>query len=146
MPETLASAVVPADAETTWQVVRDFDGLPGWHPAIAGCHLEDGPADRIGAIRNLTLADGGAVREILVEIDDRERSLTYAILDSPFPVDDYRSTIRVVPVTSTGESFVSWSVRFDCDRADSERLSAMFSEDVFGTGLRGLFSYFSPDV
>jgi hypothetical protein len=61
-------------------------------------------------------------------------------------VADYRSTIRVVPLTSTGESFVSWSVRFDCDRADSERLSAMFSEDVFGTGLRGLFSYFSPDV
>jgi hypothetical protein len=146
MPETLASAVVPADAETTWQVVRDFDGLPSWHPAIASSELEDGPADSIGAIRNLTLADGATVREILVEIDDRERSLTYAILDSPFPVDDYRSTIRVIPVTSTGESFVCWSVRFDCDRADAERLNAMFSQDVFGTGLRGLFSYFSPDV
>jgi hypothetical protein len=146
MPETLASTVVSADAETTWQVVRDFDGLPSWHPAIASSELEGGPADRIGAIRNLTLADGAAVREILVEIDDRERSLTYAILDSPFPVDDYRSTIRVVPLTSTGESFVSWSVRFDCDRADSEGLCATFSQDVFGTGLRGLFSYFSPDV
>lgn len=139
MPEVLASAVVPAPADTVWRVVRDFDGLPAWHPAIATSELEGAARiDQVGAVRRLTLGDGGEVREVLVALDDRDRRLTYAILTSPFPVDDYRSTIRVTPLTSTGESFVAWSLLFDCDRDDSERLSRMFADDVFAAGLRGL--------
>lgn len=145
MPDVLASAVVPADPDTVWRVVRDFDGLPTWHPAISGSELEgDARTDQVGAVRRLTLGDGGIVRESLVALDDRERRLTYAILECPFPVRDYRSTIRVHPVTSTGESFVVWSVLFDCDLADAERLSALFAGDVFGSGLSGLIAHLSP--
>ncbi|MDD7941073.1 SRPBCC family protein [Actinomycetospora lutea] len=147
MPDLTASAVVPADADTVWRVVRDFDGLPTWHPAIAASELEgDGRSDQVGAVRRLTLGDGGVVRESLVALDDRERRLTYAILESPFPVRDYRSTIRVHPVTKTGESFVAWSVLFDCDLDDAERLSALFAGDVFGSGLDGLVSHLSPSA
>ena len=146
MPEVLASVVVPADPDAVWRVVRDFDGLPTWHPAIDASELEgDTRADQIGAVRSLTLGDGGVVREVLVALDDRARSYTYAIRSSPFPVEDYRSTIRVIPLTSTGESFVAWSLLFDCDLAESERLSALFSQDVFATGLRGLVQHFLPD-
>ena len=145
MPDVLASAVVPADPDIVWRVVRDFDGLPAWHPAISASELEgDARTDQVGAVRRLTLGDGGIVRESLVALDDRERRLTYAILESPFPVRDYRSTIRVHPVTSTGESFVAWSVLFDCDLADAERLSALFAGDVFGSGLSGLIAHLSP--
>jgi len=144
MPDVTTSAVVPADADTVWRVIRDFDGLPTWHPAISASELEgDARSDQVGAVRRLTLGDGGVVRESLVALDDRERRMTYAILDSPFPVRDYRSTIRVHPVTSTGESFVSWSVLFDCDLDEAERLSALFGRDVFGTGLDGLVSHLS---
>ncbi|WP_243741677.1 SRPBCC family protein [Actinomycetospora succinea] len=130
-----------------WRVIRDFDGLPDWHPAIAASELEGGEhTDRVGAVRRLTLGDGGVVRESLVTLDDRERLLTYAILESPFPVRDYRSTIRVLPVTTTGESFVSWSVLFDCDLDDAERLSALFGRDVFGSGLEGLASHLSSSA
>lgn len=38
-------------------------------------------------------------------LDDHERSSTDEILESPFPVRNYRSTVRVVALTSTGESF-----------------------------------------
>ena len=145
MPDVTASAVVPADADTVWRVIRDFDGLPTWHTAIVGSELEgDARTDQIGVVRRLTLGDGGVVRESLVALDDRERRLTYAILESPFPVRDYRATIRVHPVTSTGESFVSWSVLFDCDLEDAERLSALFAGDVFGSGLDDLVAHLSP--
>jgi hypothetical protein len=146
MPEVTASSVVPGDADTVWRIVRDFDGLPTWHPAISASELEDGAhTDQVGAVRRLTLADGGEVRERLVALDDRERRLTYSILDSPFPVRDYRSTIRVSPVTSTGDSFVAWSVLFDCDLDEAERLSTLFGRDVFGTGLSGLVAHLSPE-
>ncbi|PVZ10883.1 SRPBCC family protein [Actinomycetospora cinnamomea] len=145
MPDVTSSTVVPADAETAWRVVRDFDGLPAWHPGISASELEgDARADQVGAVRRLTLGDGGVVRESLVALDDRERRLTYAILDSPFPVRDYRSTIRVLPVTSSGECVVTWSVLFDCDLDEAERLSTLFGRDVFGTGLSGLVTYLSP--
>lgn len=111
MPEVLASRLIPADAEAVWRVVRDFDGLPTWHPAIARSALrDDARSDQVGAIRVLGLAgdDGGEVIEVLVGLDDRARALTYEIVESPFPVRLYRSTIRVVPVTTSGESFVEW--------------------------------------
>lgn len=144
MPDVMRSTVVPAAVDAVWRVVRDFDGLPAWVPPITASTLEDGARpDQVGAVRHLTLGDGGTVRERLVALDDRERSLTYAIVESPFPVQDYRSTIRVLPVTSSGECFVTWSVLFDCDLDQAERLSAFFGGDVFGSGLAGLVAYFS---
>lgn len=146
MPETMSSAVVAADPDTVWRVVRDFDGLAAWVPAIAASEIEGGALpDQIGAVRRLTLGgDGGIVRERLVALDDRARRLTYSILESPFPVQDYRATVRVVPVTATGESFVAWSVLFDCDLDDAERLSTFFRRDVFASGLDGLIAHLSP--
>ena len=142
MPEVIATAVVPASAERTWPLVRDFDGLPVWHPAIAKSSLEgDGRADQVGARRRLELTDGAVVREVLLSLDDHERAYTYEILESPFPVRQYRSTVRVVPLTTTGESFVEWRLRFDCDAADAEQLIPLFRDAVFAAGLEGLASH-----
>jgi ribosome-associated toxin RatA of RatAB toxin-antitoxin module len=147
MPDVTTSTVIPAAPDAVWRVIRDFDGLPAFHPAITASELEEGArSDQVGAVRHLTLGDGSSVRERLVALDDRERRLVYAILESPFPVRDYRSTMQVLPVTSTGECVVTWSVLFDCDLDDAERLSALFGRDVFGTGLDGLVAYFSPDA
>ncbi len=145
MPEAFASAVIPADAAAVWAVVRDFDGLPRWHPAIEASELET-PGDSVGAVRHLTLGDGGQVREVLAALDDTTRTLVYEILDSPFPVRLYRSTMRVVPVTTTGESFVEWGVVFDCDSADADGLVDLFGDGVFGAGLTGLGAHFSSTV
>ena len=145
MPEALASAIIPADAAAVWAVVRDFNGIPRWHPGIRSCELET-PGDSVGAVRHLTLDDGGEVREVLAALDDTTRTLTYEILTSPFPVRLYRSTMRVVPVTTTGESFVEWGVVFDCDAGDADRLVEFFGEGVFGGGLAGLGSHFSATV
>jgi hypothetical protein len=145
MPEVLASAVVPADPDGVWRVVRDFGGIADWHPGIDRSVLEGGAdTDQIGAIRSLGLGDGSTVIELLVGLDDTARALTYEIVESPFPVRLYRSTIRVVPVTTTGESFVEWSLVFDCDAADADRLIELFGGGVFTPGLQGLAAHFAP--
>ncbi|HXV91677.1 MAG TPA: SRPBCC family protein, partial [Pseudonocardia sp.] len=100
MPRPYASVVVPAPAEEVWSLIRDFDGPPGWHPAIEVSELtEGGSGAEVGAVRKLTLGDGGVVVERLLTLDDAGRSYTYEILDSPFPVRRYVSTIHVAPVT-----------------------------------------------
>lgn len=146
MPEVLRSALIAADVEAVWGVVRDFDGLPAWHPAIASSSLRDGARpDQVAAVRVLGMAGdgGGEVIERLVSLDETTRTLVYQIVESPFAVRLYRSTIRVVPLTTTGESFVEWSVVFDCDVADAAGLVETFGSGVFATGLQGLSEYFS---
>ena len=52
----------------------------------------------------------------------------------------------MVPVTTTGESFVEWSVVFDCDADDADGLTTLFGEGVFAGGLAGLGAHFSATV
>ncbi len=123
-------------------MVRDFNGLPTWHPAIETSEIEGGGvADAVGCVRRLTLADGGVVRERLMVLDDIERSYTYDFLESPFPVRSYRSTIRIASITGTEHSFVEWYSHYDAEAADEESLDETFAHGVYRTGLNGLSEY-----
>src|SRR4051794_30747309 len=82
MPRPYASAVIPASVEQVWALARDFDGLPGWHPAIEASTLDSGTGAEVGAVRRLTLGDGGVVVERLLRLDDVDRVCTYEILES----------------------------------------------------------------
>ncbi|RSO37042.1 SRPBCC family protein [Streptomyces sp. WAC 06725] len=139
MPEAFAGAVIPAPVATVWHVVRDFGGLATWQPAVAGCVLAEAEApDRVGCVRTLSMADGETVVESLLALDDHRRSLTYGIVSSPYAVQSYRATMRVVPLTATDETFVAWSVDFDCDRSDTDELTETFRTSILTAGLRGL--------
>lgn len=144
MATSYASVVVPASAEETWDLVRDFDGLPRWHPSIQVSTIEDGGrAAEVGCVRRLTLADGGVVRERLCALDDESRCCSYCFVESPFPVRSYLATLRVRPVTDNGHAFVEWFAQYDCESADQASLDVTFGEGVFGTGLRQLARRFS---
>ncbi len=143
MPTSYASAVVEADADNVWSLVRDFGGLGRWVAAIERSVIEgSSSADQVGCVRHLTLADGGEIRERLVDLDDVTRSYSYDILESPFAVRRYRATIRVAPVTDIGSSFVEWWSVYDCEAADEADLDRTFSRDVFASGLAGLHQHF----
>ena len=46
------TAVIDAPVARVWAAMRDFNGLPGWHPVIARSEIEGGkPADQVGCIR-----------------------------------------------------------------------------------------------
>lgn len=54
MPTSYASAVVDADADRVWALVRDFGGLADWILAIESSEIEGGVrADRVGCVRHL---------------------------------------------------------------------------------------------
>lgn len=143
MPRPYTSIIVPATAGDIWDLVRDFNGLPGWHPAIARSEIEDGGhAGVVGCVRHLTLADGSVMREKLVDLDDADRSYTYESLVDPHPVRNYRATVRVRPVTDTGQAFVEWYSFFEADAADEAELARTYAEDVYGTGVAGLRARF----
>ena len=66
MPRVYVSSVIEVPVARVWERVRDFNGLPSWHPAIAESRIENGdPADRIGCVRDFRLRNGERVREKL---------------------------------------------------------------------------------
>jgi polyketide cyclase/dehydrase/lipid transport protein len=144
MPRPYASGVVPASADAVWTYIRDFDGLPTWHPAISASELTSGGTGaEVGAVRRLTLADGGTVVERMLVLDDADRRCTYEFLENPFGARRYVSTLRVAPVTASGEAFVEWWSEFDSDAGDEERLAALFADGVYGSGIGALQKHFA---
>ena len=140
MPRPYSSAVITAPLAEVWPHVRDFGGLHRWHPAIATCELIRGASgSEIGAQRRLTLAEGGGtVVEELTALDERGHALTYEILESPFPVRRYVSTVRLAPVTAVGHTFGEWWTEFDADGTDEGDLAGLSANGVFGAGLAAL--------
>jgi hypothetical protein len=140
LPKSYASTIIDAPADTVWSYVRDFANLHEWLPSIETCEIEDDArADEVGAIRRLT-AQGGeaAFRERLVSFDDEGRSYAYEFVVSPLPVRDYRSEIRVAPVTDSGQTFVEWWGDFAADDKDAEAMAKFFTNDIYGAGLTSL--------
>ncbi|WP_432854572.1 SRPBCC family protein [Amycolatopsis sp. CA-161197] len=140
MPRPYASGVVAAPVEKVWAQVRAFGDLSAFLPAIGHSEIVEGVDAQAGAVRRLTLATGGdPFDERLVSLDDPGRTLTYAFVGAnPFGVRRYVSTVRVCPVTDTGESFVEWWAEYDADAGQEEELNRTFAEDVYGSGIAGL--------
>jgi hypothetical protein len=139
MPMAYASTVLNAPAKDVWAVIRDFNGLKDWHPAVKDSTIEDGrAASDVGCVRNFHLADGAHLRERLLSFSDTEMSYSYNFEKTPFDVQNYRATLRVRPVTDGDRAFVEWSTTFDCDVAKIDEWVATFAGAVFKGGLDAL--------
>ena len=143
MVKIYVSSVVDAPAERVWDHIRDFNGLPKWHPLIADSRIENGqPADRIGCIRHFHLKDGGMIRERLLALSDYEYSCTYEILESPMGVANYVATLKLTPVTDGARCFAEWSAEFDCDAGRERELTETIGNGVFQGGFDALKRHF----
>ncbi len=115
MARVYASSVLPAPAAKVWARIRDFNGLPSWHPAIAESRIENGePADKVGCVRDFRLRNGDRIRECLLGLSDYDMFCTYSILESPMGVENYVATLRLTPITDGDRTFCEWTAEFDC--------------------------------
>lgn len=139
MAKAYASAVIDAPIETVWKMVRDFNGLPNWHPAIARSEIEDGlSGSDVGCIRSFYLTDGAHVREQLLSLSDSDHALTYSFVKPAFPVTNYVAGIRLLPVTEGNRTFVEWTATFDEEPADAGKYVEIVSTHVFAAGWKAL--------
>jgi hypothetical protein len=135
MSEVSLKANLNATADQVWQIVGQFNGLPAWNPMIATSTLDDG-----GQRRTLSLPDGSKIVEDLRDSDDGSHTMTYAIVDSPLPVKDYVSTIRVIPSQDGVGCTVEWSSSFDPTGDENAALTAI--HQVYQAGLDNLTKMF----
>ncbi len=132
-------ATFNASASDVWAHIGEFGGLHTWHPAVTVTELQGSGMDK-GDIRVLTLGDGAKITEELHDHSNDSMSYSYAILESPLPVANYESTIKV---ESTGDDSckVVWSSTFDAkDAMDIEAIGTI--DGVYTAGLDALVAEF----
>ena len=144
MIKVYVSSVIDASADNVWSRVRDFNGLPQWHPAIADSRIENSePADRVGCIRSFHTRDGGLIRERLLGLSDYDYSCSYEILESPMGVANYVATLRLTPITDGNRCFAEWSAEFDCAEGREQELTDTVGGGVFQGGFDALKRHFA---
>jgi len=103
--EVRAQFDVPS--ERLWSVISDF-GNVAWIPGMEGVRVEgSGP----GMTRFLP-AGKVEIHERLESVDDAAKTLVYTIPENiPFPVTDYRATMRVD--AAAGGCRLTWSCSYE---------------------------------
>jgi hypothetical protein len=106
------STVVDAPAAEVWAVLRNFHDC-SWTGVVTDLERAGDPFTT-GATRVLN----GVFFETLVGLDDTAMELRYSIDDGPGPiakdqVAGYIGAVRVLSVTDTNQSFVTWSSRWE---------------------------------
>lgn len=122
----------PASAEAAWAAIGDFCGIGQWHPVVEKCEIsgKDG-----ATYRTLFLKGGGKIYEKQVEFDKVKMTYTYTIEESPLPVQNYKSTMRVTPKDKGAT--IEWSGDFDAkDAPDADAIKTMTG--VYQAGIDAL--------
>lgn len=133
MASTSVSRTVPASPEKVWNLMGGFDALPDWLPYIPESTALEG-----GRVRRLKNLEGEVIVERLVDFNETERHYSYAILQAPFPVDGYVSTLRVHTVPDRDDiAEVQWSGRFDPVGATEDEVVDLFT-GIYRDGLDAL--------
>ncbi|MFG2951423.1 SRPBCC family protein [Streptomyces adustus] len=133
MASTSVSRVVPASPQRVWDLIGGFDALPDWLPYIPESTALEG-----GRVRRLTNPEGEVIIERLVAFDEAERHYSYAILQAPFPVTGYLSTLRVHSVAGRDDvAEVQWSGRFTPDGITDAEAEDLFA-GIYRDGLDAL--------
>ena len=101
---------VAADADRVFEVIGNFAGLEK-NEMIADFTVT---GSGVGAVRSITLANGGIIEERLEKYDVAARSFTYAIINqqTALPVAHYSATVTVKPVTAHSAT-IHWSGVFE---------------------------------
>jgi hypothetical protein len=137
MSEVSLSKRFPVSVEKLWELIGGFNALPQWHPAVARSELEEG-----GSVRRLALVGGGEIVERLEKMSEDEFSYTYSIIDSPLPVRDYSSTLKLED-DGEGGCRVTWSGRFQSSGvAEPDAMKVV--EGIYRAGFDNLRKMLTP--
>ncbi|MGW3422200.1 SRPBCC family protein [Streptomyces phaeochromogenes] len=132
MATTAATLDIPASPDRVWQLIGGFDSLPDWLPYIPASELSEG-----GRVRSLRNEDGGVIVERLEAFDDKARTYSYSILQAPFPVTGYLSTLTVHEIPGQETARVEWSGTFTPDGVSDDEAVTLF-HGIYADGLAAL--------
>lgn len=144
MPTVTISSVIDAPIDSVWARIRDYNGLPIWHPRMVESHIEDGKAATdIGCIRNFKVVSGATIREKLLAFSDANRLVSYSIVETPQPISNHKATLQLRRVTDGDRTYAEWTATFDAPAAEADAVAKGMGENVFQGGFNALKAHFA---
>jgi len=120
-------------ADAAWDAIRKIGRLDVWFPIIETCRVEgNGP----GALRYMTVAGGGDIKDTIEEVDDVNRRLVYLRPVSPFPVTYYQGTVEVFK-SYDGLAIVVWTIDFESRPEDAASVAELV-HGAISAGIDGM--------
>lgn len=139
MAKVVKSTILDAPIDMVWEVLRDFNGHDRWHPAVADSQIERGKSsDMVGCVRRFHLADGSLLREQLLSLSDIDASYSYCLLDTPIPLFNYVSHVRLLPVTDGDRTFWHWESSFDTRPGERDEMSELVGKQIYVAGFEAI--------
>jgi carbon monoxide dehydrogenase subunit G len=132
MAQASASIDIAVPPDQVWQLIGGFNSLPDWLPYIPKSELREG-----GRVRHLANPDGQTIVERLEAFDNAAHSYSYSILQAPFPVTGYQSTLCVLATDAGRGSRVKWSGQFTPKGVSDQEASRLF-QSIYEDGLKAL--------
>ncbi len=121
-------------APAVWSIIREFTGIEKYVPAIAQSSVD---GEGVGAFRTCVLQDGAQMQERIVELNDENRTLQYAVVDpSPLPMKNYVSTMKVQN-KGNGTCELIWSCTYEPNGAPVEAIEGLLTQ-VYNSAVPGL--------
>lgn len=112
------SIEINAKADDVWATSSNFGDLGAWHPAATKTEIVEGTNNQVGAVRVITLPDGGKLKEKLEAYDAKKHTYSYTILEGVLPVSDYHSTYTVHAI-GANKTKVTWKGTFNAAGASN---------------------------
>jgi len=139
MVKVVKSTILDAPIDRAWEVLRDFNGHDRWHPAVTDSQIERGRTpDCVGCVRRFHLTDGSLLREQLLSLSDIDLAYSYCLLDTPVPLFNYVSHVRLLPVTDGDRTFWHWESSFSAPAGRADEMSAMVGEQIYEAGFEAI--------
>jgi uncharacterized protein YndB with AHSA1/START domain len=131
--KTTVTRKMTVSAAQAWEAIAEFGRLDVWFPTISTCRVK---GRGIGAVRRMDLARGGKIMDRIVDIQPEKMRLTYARVESPFPVSSYKGTVEVFE-SFDGLGVVVWTIDFESTPENAPVVSAQLEAGI-GAGMEGM--------
>ncbi len=148
--DTTESITINAPADKVWGIIKNYGDM-SWLPPVKSTDIKGG--NEKGAVRVLTLQDGGTITEELKKYDDAKMSYSYKITEMStaktinhagaeekvpvVPVDNYSATITVEAQGAT--STVRWKAGYYRAYTNNNPPDEM-NEAAANAAIKGIFT------
>ena len=147
MAKVTISSVIDAPVEKVWARIRDFNGLPGWHPRMVESHIEDGKRRRRPSAACAISSSPAArrIREKLLDFSDDDHSASATrILETPQPLTNHKATLQLQPRDRRRPHLCRMDRQLRRRRpTEADKIAEGMGANVFQGGFNALKSHFS---
>jgi carbon monoxide dehydrogenase subunit G len=133
MADVTVALKISAPADAVWDILGDFDSMPKWMPGIETSEVS---GEGVGAIRTVTSARVGTIKERLDAYDSTARSFAYSVLEGALPANNFSGRMQVVP-EGEGACTIHWSCNFEPKDGPEDEVKERFA-GIFQRSLENL--------